>query len=159
MIDIADLRLCNRICFGRRDSPGPATQAPVRALVCNWLFQIKCMISVPASVTAAVRKDTNPNIGCKSRLMARWVLFEDVVEVSDLTDLDARLSFGIVDFAHRVAPLVSVVIFSGVPFHLIAMPKNHSGFAIPFGGQQKIHRGAGLIDRPIQVCAGALDRT
>jgi hypothetical protein len=48
-----------------------------------------CMSSMPASVTAANRNDLNPNIGRTSCL-----LFDDVVEVFDLTDLDARLSVG-----------------------------------------------------------------
>ena len=72
---------------------------------------------MPASVTATDRKNLNPNIGRASRLMARSVLFDDVVEVFDLTDLDARLSFDIVDSDRRlVTPLLSIVIFSGAPF-------------------------------------------
>jgi hypothetical protein len=46
-----------------------------------------------------------------------------------------------------LAPLLSIVIFSGVPFHLIAFAQEaQRGFAIPFGSQQEIHRVTGLID-------------
>jgi hypothetical protein len=55
------------------------------------------------------------------------ILFDDVVEVFDLTDLDARVSFGIVALiAAPLAQLSSIVIFSGVPFHLMALRKNRS---------------------------------
>jgi hypothetical protein len=55
------------------------------------------------------------------------ILFDDVVEVFDLADLDACLSFGMwLSIAAVLAPLLSIVIFSGVPFLLIALRKNLS---------------------------------
>jgi len=55
------------------------------------------------------------------------ILFDDVVEVFDLTNLDARLSFALwLSSAAVLAPLLSIVIFSGVPFLLIALRKNRS---------------------------------
>jgi hypothetical protein len=54
-------------------------------------------------------------------------VFDDVVEVFDLADLDTRLTFGIVAFDCRcVGTTLSIVIFSGVPFHLIALRRNRS---------------------------------
>src|SRR5271165_1671371 len=57
-----------------------------------------------------------------------------------------------------LAPLLSIVIFSGVPFHLIALRKNRSAaLRSRLAVSRKIPRGAGLIDVPIQVLPGTLD--
>jgi hypothetical protein len=41
--------------------------------------------------------------------------------------IDARLSFGIgLSIAAVLAPLLSIVIFAGVPFHSIALPKHRA---------------------------------
>jgi hypothetical protein len=89
------------------------------------------------------------------------VLFDDVVEVFDLTELDARPAFGIVVFDRRRvgAALVDRDLFRrAVPLDRLAQEPQR-GFAIPFGGQQEIRRGPRLVDGPIQILPGALART
>ena len=55
------------------------------------------------------------------------ILFDDVLEVFDLTDLDAPSVFALwLSIAAVLAPLLSIVIFFGVSFHLIALRKNRS---------------------------------
>ena len=56
-----------------------------------------------------------------------------------------------------LAPLLSIVIFSGVPLYLIAFrQKAQRGLAISFGGQQKVHcRANGLVDSSVKVNSGA----
>ena len=72
------------------------------------------------------------------------------VEVFNLTDLDARLSLGFVAFdLHRVA--IALVdrdlLRRSVPLDSLAQEPQR-GFAIPFGGQQKIHCGCRRYRRP-----------
>ena len=87
------------------------------------------------------------------------ILFDDIVEVFDLTDLDARLSFGVMVFECRRVGTTLVdrdLLRRSVPLdRLVQEPQR--GFAISLGGQQKIHRAACLIDGPIQILPGALD--
>jgi hypothetical protein len=67
------------------------------------------------------------------------ILFDDVVEVFDLTDLDARFTFAIVAFDRRCicATLVDGDLLgrSVPPDRLAQEPQR--GFAIPRGSQQK----------------------
>ena len=70
------------------------------------------------------------------------ILFDDVVEVFDLTDLDVGLSFGIVAFDRRYVGTALVdrdLLRRSVLLDCLAQEPQR-GFAIPFGGQQKIHR-------------------
>jgi hypothetical protein len=74
------------------------------------------------------------------------VLLDDVVEVFDLTDLDPCLMFGIVAFNRRRIGAALVDrdrLRRSIPADRLAQEPQR-GFAIPFGGQQEIHRGAGL---------------
>ena len=64
------------------------------------------------------------------------ILFDDVVEVFNLTDLDGRLSFGIVAFDRRCAGTAFVdrdLLRRAVPLDCLAQEPRR-GFAIPFGG-------------------------
>ena len=114
--------------------------------------------STAGEITAADQKDLNPSIG-RVLLEGPVILLNDLVELFDLAHLDAGLGLGVVtSIAAVLAPLLSIVIFSGVPLCLIALCKKRSAaFAISFGGQQEIYRSACLVDRPVQIFPDALD--
>ena len=64
------------------------------------------------------------------------ILFDDVVEVFNLADLDGRLSFGIMAFDRRRVGTALVdrdLLRRSVLLDCLAQEPQH-GFAIPFGG-------------------------
>jgi len=74
------------------------------------------------------------------------ILFDNVVKVLDLTDLDAGLSFGIVAFDRRGVGTALVdrdLLRRTIPLDRLAQEPQRR-LAIPFGGQQEIDRGTGL---------------
>jgi hypothetical protein len=89
------------------------------------------------------------------------ILFDDVVEVFDLTDLDANFSFGIVAFDRRRIGAALVdrdLLRRSVPLDYLAQESQRS-FAIPFGGQQKIYRSTGLSTARYRYFHAPLTRT
>ena len=97
------------------------------------------MSSMPASVTAADRKDYEPQHRPHQPLDGSMILFVDVVEVFDLTDLDAHLSFGIMAFDRRCVGTALVdrdLLRRTIPLDRLAQEPS-CGFAIPLGGQQE----------------------
>ena len=79
------------------------------------------------------------------------ILLNNVVEIFDLTDLDASFVLSVVTFDRRrvCAALVDRDLLgcAAVPDRLAQKPQ--SGFAISSGGQQEVDCGAGLIDSPV----------
>ena len=75
------------------------------------------------------------------------ILFNDVVEVLHLPDLDASLMILVVAFDRcRVgAALVDRDLFRRAVTSYGFAKKTKRGLAISFGGQQKVNRGAGLV--------------
>jgi hypothetical protein len=68
------------------------------------------------------------------------ILFDDVVEVFDLTDLDACPMFDILAFDRRRVGTALVdrdLLRHPVPFDCLAQ-EPQCGFAIPLGGQQQL---------------------
>jgi hypothetical protein len=87
------------------------------------------------------------------------ILFDDVVEIFDLTNPDARFSFGIVAFECRRGGTTLVdrdLLRRAAPLDRLAQ-EPQGRLAIPFCGQQEIYRGTGLVDGPIQVLPAALN--
>src|SRR5579871_2299590 len=87
------------------------------------------------------------------------ILFDNVVKVLDLTDLDAGLSFGIVPFDRRGVGRTFVdrdLLRRAIPLDRLAQEPTRR-LAMSFGGEQEINRGTSLIDGPIQVLPATLD--
>ena len=89
------------------------------------------------------------------------ILFDDVIQIFDLTDFDVSLMFSIVAFDRRRvgAALVDRDLLRRAMLADRLAQKAQRGFVIPLCGQQEIHRRACLVDRPIQIFPAAFDFT
>jgi hypothetical protein len=85
------------------------------------------------------------------------ILFNDVVEILDLADLDSRVMVGIVaDDRRRVGAAFvdrDLLRWNTMTTDGLAQEARR-GFTIPSGCQQEVYRGARLVDRAIQVFGG-----
>ena len=81
------------------------------------------------------------------------ILFDDVVEVFDLTELDARPAFGIVVFDRR--RVGAALVDRDLPRNTMTIDglaqEAQRRLTIPSCRQQEVYRSAGLVDRSIQV--------
>ena len=87
------------------------------------------------------------------------ILFHKVIEILYLTDLDVRLMFAIVAVNRSLVGTTLVdrdLLRRAVPVDGFA-EKSQCSLAIALGGQQKIHRGTGFVDRAIQILPTAFD--
>jgi hypothetical protein len=88
------------------------------------------------------------------------ILFNDVVEILDMTDLDIRVLVGIVvDDRHRVgAAFVDRDLFRDTMTTDGLAQEAQRHFTIPLGCQQEAYRGAGFVDRAIleRIYAGRI---
>jgi hypothetical protein len=87
------------------------------------------------------------------------ILFNDVVEILDLADLDSRVMVGIVaDDRRRVgAAFVDRDLLRNTMTTDGLAQEARRGFTIPSGCQQEVYRGAGLVDRTLQIFPCAFD--
>src|ERR1700694_862774 len=86
-----------------------------------------CMSSIPARVMAADQNDLKPSIGRAIRLIARWsgstILFRYFTWRSSMLP---SLSVLYSSIAAMLAPLLSMVIFSGVPHWSMALRRKRA---------------------------------
>src|ERR1017187_1396943 len=74
---------------------------------------------------AAEQNDLKPSIGCTIFLIARWVLLDDVVQVLCTPQfVSAPESARMFLIAAVLAPLLSILIFSGTPLRSMARSRN-----------------------------------
>jgi hypothetical protein len=87
------------------------------------------------------------------------ILFNDIVEILDLADLDICVMVGIVtDNRRRIgAALVDRDRLRNIMMTNGFSQEAQRRFTIPSGRQQEVDRGAGLVDRTIQVFPCAFD--
>ena len=83
------------------------------------------MVSIPAKMLAADQNDLKPSIGCTIFLIARWscstMLFRYFVRRSSMSAPESARMFLI---AAVLAPLLSILIFSGTPLRSMARSRN-----------------------------------
>jgi hypothetical protein len=60
-----------------------------------------CMSSIPARAMAADQSDLNPSIGRVIRLIARWVLIHDIIQILCLPQFNVDLMVGVALFYRR----------------------------------------------------------
>ena len=93
----------------------------------SWPLRIMCMSSMPAIVAAADRNDLNPSIGRTTRLTARWscstMLFRYLILRISMSAAFSALKLS---SAAVLAPLLSIVIFSGTPCWPVALHRNRN---------------------------------
>jgi hypothetical protein len=82
------------------------------------------------------------------------ILFNDVVEILDLADLDSRAMVGVVtDDRRRVSTaLVDRNLLRNTMTTDDLSQEAQRDFTIPTGCQQEVYRGARLVDRHSLVC-------
>jgi hypothetical protein len=78
----------------------PDAMYPSRA---KWPLQLMCMSSAPARVARDGPKGSEPHHRPHHSFDGSVVLFDDVVQIFDPTDLDVRLMFCVVAFDRRAA--------------------------------------------------------
>src|SRR5580698_11074758 len=87
------------------------------------------------------------------------ILFNDVVKILDLADLDIGIMVGVVACDRRRVgtALVDRDLLRDTMTTDALAQEAQPRFTIPLGCQQEVHRGAGLVDRAIQVFPCAFD--
>ncbi|MGF6485050.1 hypothetical protein QFZ91_007277 [Paraburkholderia sp. JPY419] len=117
------------------------------------------MVSMPLGITRAQSKSLNPCIGRVMRLMAPTVLFDHVVQILDLTNLDGRLALGI----HRMkrcqigAALVDSHRLGRAVLTRCLFKKPPGSSLVPLGSKQKVDGVARLVHGAIKIFSRALD--
>ena len=88
------------------------------------------MVSIPAKMLAADQNDLKPIMGLTTRLIARWscsmMLFRYLIRRTLMSTSESARTLSI---AAVLAPLLSMVIFSGTPFKSMARSRNRRAAA------------------------------
>jgi hypothetical protein len=126
---------------------------------CNWPLRIMCMSSMPASVMAADQNYLKPSIGRVIRLIARWSLLDDIIEILDVADFDAGFMCCIVAFDRQ---RVGAALVDGNFLRRATLRNRHAQeagrrLAVTLGSEEKLNRVSRFVDGPIKILSLAFD--
>ena len=105
---------------------------PPGQFICPFL--IMCMVSMPTMIILALQNDLNPSIGCVTLLTPRWSCSTMLLRYFDWrSTMSTQASALTLSMAAVLAPLLSIVIFSGTSCRLMARSKKRRAAAIRDG--------------------------
>jgi len=105
------------------------------------------MSSIPARVMAADQKDLKPSIGRVIRLTARWSCSTTLFRYFTWrSSMQASLSVLYFSIAALLAPLLSMVIFSGLPHWSMLCEEAGSCLAVPLGSEEEVNSVPRFVD-------------
>ena len=124
-----------------------------------WPLQIKCIVLIPPVRIRALQNELNPSSCWVTLLTARWsystMLFRYLFCRIRMSTQASAFTLSV---AAVLAPLLSIVIFSGTSCRLMARSRKRRAAALSrFGCEKKVNRITGAINCPVKVLPLARD--